>query len=187
MKKVSNWKSAIAFITLTFLSLLGVKTASATIVTADTTQPETQSSTPFLNSGETLLAQTCPYGGRKSPYARVTTQQGASLNIRSSPNGRIIGAVPNGWAVVPGRKDPTGRWTYLDYGTYYRYPSFISAPTLRSGWVSTAFLRQLGSFCEKPVSMMRSNLKALSGTKQVLVNEDLVQMGDRIASRIPEK
>ena len=187
MKKVSNWKSAIAFITLTFLSLLGVKTASATIVTADTTQPETQSSTPFLNSGETLLAQTCPYGGRKSPYARVTTQQGASLNIRSSPNGRIIGAVPNGWAVVPGRKDQTGRWTYLDYGTYYRYPSFISAPTLRSGWVSTAFLRQLGSFCEKPVSMMRSNLKALSGTKQVLVHEDWVQMGDRIASRIPKK
>jgi hypothetical protein len=35
--------------------------------------------------------------------------------------------------------------------------------------------------------MMRSNLKALSGTKQVLVNEDWVQMGDRIASSIPKK
>ncbi len=184
MKKVSNWKSAIAFITLTFLSLIGVKTASATTVTADTTQPETQSSTPFLNPGETLLAQSCPRGATKSPYARVTTQQGASLNIRSSPNGRIIGAVPNGWAVVPGRKDPTGRWTYLNYGTNDRYNS---APRLRSGWVSTAFLRQLGSFCEKPVSMMRSNLKALSGTKQVLVHEDWVQMGDRIASGISRK
>lgn len=184
MKKISNWKNAIAFITLTFLSLIGVKATSATTVTAQATQPDVLST--INTSDQTILAQSCPYGGTKSPYARVTTRQGSSVNIRSSPNGRIIGAVPSGWAVVTGRKDQTGRWTYIDYGTYYRYPSYLSAPTLRSGWVSTAFLRQLGEFCEKPVAMMRSNLKALSG-KQVLVQEDWVQLGDRIASATSKK
>lgn len=184
MTLLIHWKKVVAFITLTLLSLIGVKTTLATTTTPEATQPEALSAT--FNPNETLLGQSCPYGDSRSPYARVTTRQRDPLNIRSTPNGRVIGSVPSGWAVVVGRKDQTGRWTYLDYGTYYRYPSYVSAPTLRSGWVSTAFLKPLGQLCEKPGREVSMNLSALLGN-ETLVHEDSLQIGDRISRALPQQ
>jgi hypothetical protein len=87
------------------------------------------------------------------------------------------------------RKDATGRWTNIishfidDVGPV----GFANAPRFRNGWVSTSFLRALGRFCDKPMELMRSDLNTLSGTKKILVNEDWVQMGDRISRAIPKQ
>lgn len=172
MKPIRNWKKALALLTVSILSVMGVKSTSATTAT-----PETQ------------LAQSCSPNLRHSTpasYARVTLQRG-TLNIRSSPNGRVIGSVPNGWQVLTLRKDTTGRWTRITSHLGDVGPNgFVSAPNFREGWVSTSLLRNLGRFCGKPLELQRSALSALSGNKKILVNEDWVQRGDRIASAIPK-
>ncbi len=191
MNKMSNWKRALTSITLTLLSLIGVKTVSATTTTPKATQPEELGITSSFNNSETLLAQTCSNQTRHKsprPYSRVTTQ-GGTVNVRSGPNGRVIGSIPNGWQVITVRKDATGRWTNIishfidDVGPV----GFANAPRFRNGWVSTSFLRALGRFCDKPMELMRSDLNTLSGTKKILVNEDWMQMGDRISRAIPKQ
>lgn len=190
MKKISTsyWKKAFTLITAMFLSVIGVKTAFATTKISKATQVEKPSLTPPLSNGEMELAQACPNESQHEsprPYARVTTQRDP-LNIRSSPNGRIIGSVPNRWDVVTLNRDATGKWTRItshfgDVGPI----GFASAPRFREGWVSTANLKDLGRFCDKPSSLMRGELKTLSETKKILIHEDWVQMGDRISRSVP--
>lgn len=174
--KISQWQKAIAFITLLFLSVFGIKPAA-------TTATPTQ-----LENSPALLAQSCPYGDKKLSYTRVTTRDGDDLLVRSSPNGRIVGAIPSGWAVVPVKKDTTGRWVRItsQYGDINADPGFASAPYFRTGWVAAAYLKPIGQLCEKPVSFMRTQMQGLFGSKKVLVNEDWVQIGDRISRSLPK-
>ena len=85
MKNTSIWRSVLSFITLIVLSVLGIKTEVATA----TNKIEQQT----VNK-ETILGQSCPYGGNRLRYGRVATQDGDDLYIRSRPNGKVIGAVP---------------------------------------------------------------------------------------------
>lgn len=96
--KSSIGRSILSFITLIVLSVLGIKTEIATA----TSQIEQQTVT-----NETIIGQSCPYGGNRLRYGRVATQDGDDLYIRSRPNGKVIGAVPFGWAVVTVKRDST--------------------------------------------------------------------------------
>ncbi|MEG3841497.1 hypothetical protein [Microcoleus sp. herbarium14] len=177
MNILKSWKQITLFVTLTLLSLLGIKTASAT--PSETT---------------TLQAQTCPYGGKPRPFAQVVTEKDP-LTIRSSPNGRVIGLVPRGWQVVTGDRDATGKWVKI--GSEYSYSSqnlniasssrggdgFANAPEFRVGWVNRDYLKPLGNFCEKPLKIQRNNLRGLSEDRQVVIHEDWLQIAERIAQR----
>jgi len=174
------WKQIVLFVSLTLLSLLGVKTTSAT------------------PSQTTLQAQNCPYGGQPRPFAQVVTETDP-LTIRSSPNGPVIGLVPKGWQVVTGDRDATGQWVKigseyssspqnLDGGGSRRGGmAFASAPDFRVGWVNRVYLKPLGNFCEKPLKIQRGELKGLSQERQVLIHEDWLQIADRIASKDSQK
>lgn len=185
---MSNWKKALAFITLILLSVMGVKTTSAYTKTAKATQQEEIRPVKSRKNNETLLSQRCPESYQKlETYGRVITRAGNTLNIRSKPNGKIIGEVPSGWAVVMGGMDATRRWVRI---TSHLGESgeliYASAPKFRrGGWVAREFMRPLGRLCEKPMSMMRLDMNALSGEKKILVNEDWTQLGDRISKAIP--
>jgi hypothetical protein len=170
------WKQIALFVSLTLLSLLGIKTTSAT------------------PSQTTLQAQNCPYGGKPRPFAQVVTETDP-LTIRSSPDGPVIGLVPKGWQVVTGDRDATGKWVKigseyssspqnLDGGGSRRGGgAFASAPEFRVGWVNRAYLKPLGNFCEKPLKIQRNNLRGLSGDRQVVIHEDWLQIAERIAQK----
>jgi hypothetical protein len=115
------------------------------------------------------LAQACPYSDQVlQPYAEVTTVDGDALNIRSSPNGRVIGAVPDGWEVVTLGQDASGNWVRITshFGETEEI-GFISAPYFRDGWVSAAFLRNLGRFCDKPYNLRMYDQAAIFGDRTV--------------------
>lgn len=182
---MKNFKKILTFITWVCLALLGIKPAIATTTTPKTSQAEELNQTSSLNNNnQTLLAQRCT---NPKPYAKVITKSG-SLNVRSAPNGKIIGSIPRGWAVVVGNKDLTGKWMRVtshlgdpDYSSNRLL--FASAESFRGGWVAVEFLKPLGKFCEKPISLLQIEKKALLEEKEILVNEDWVAIGDRIASQ----
>ncbi|MCY7383808.1 MAG: hypothetical protein LH628_14720 [Microcoleus sp. CAN_BIN18] len=179
MNILKSWKKIALFVSLTLLSLLGIKTASAT------------------PSQTTLKAQTCSYGGKPRPFAQVVTERDP-LTIRSSPNGPVIGLVPKGWQVVTGDRDATGKWVKI--GSHFSSSSqnlsggfsrggnaFANAPEFRVGWVNRAYLKPLGNACEKPLKIQRNNLRGLSGDRQVVIHEDWLQIAERIAQRDDQK
>lgn len=116
------------------------------------------------------------------PYAKVMAQQG--LDVYSRPNGGVIGLIPNGWTIIPIKRDSTGRWTRItghfgdNVGTHSR---FSSAPLFRPGWVVSSSLENLGFHCEKPVSSLSINLHANQVERPLKVQENWLSMGDRIA------
>lgn len=189
MPKLNSWKQALALITFMFLSFLGVKVSANTTLNQEAAQEQKNLSNSLLDNQKTLLAQGCPSDSDHNsprPYAQVFTKSG-TLSIRSAPNGRIIGAIPSGWQVVTVKKDTTGRWTYITGSGNERY-GFANAPDFRrDGWVSTAYLRRLGRFCNKPNSLRSNELNTLSAEKKILVNEDWVLRGDRIAEFISKR
>ncbi len=175
MNILKSWKQIALFVSLTLLSLLGIKTASAT------------------PSETTLKAQTCSYG-KPRPFAQVVTQRDP-LTIRSSPNGPVIGLVPKGWQVVTGDRDATGKWVKI--GSEYSSSSqnlrgggggfgFANAPEFTMGWVNRDYLKPLGNACEKPLKIQRNNLRGLSGDRQIVIHEDWLQIAERIAQRDAE-
>lgn len=169
---MNHWKTGLAVVISIVLSALGIKPFPAAADPVSSKAPIAQ----------TQPAQTCEYGGQPKLYARVITKRDP-LRVRSSPNGRIIGSIPRGWAVVVERKDSTGRWVRVTshFGDLDGFV-FPSAPDFSAGWVSASFLQNLGSHCEKPMatsSLLRSDL--LSG-REALIQEDWVELGDLIAS-----
>ena len=174
MDIVKSWRQIALFVSLTLLSLLGIKTASAT------------------PSKTTLKAQTCSYG-KPRPFAQVVTEKDP-LAIRSSPNGPVIGLVPKGWQVVTGDRDATGKWVKIS-SEYYSSQglstdrrigeriAFANAPEFTVGWVNRSYLKPLGNACEKPLKIQRNNLRGLSGDRQVVIHEDWLQIAERIAQK----
>ena len=152
---------AIAAIAITVLSLLGLKTATATTPRSE------------LSRGDALLSQqSCP---DPEHYARVITETDP-LSVRSTPNGDTIGSIPKGWAVVVNGKDSTGNWSHVT--SHFSNVGFVSAPNFRAGWVSTRFLRPLGRYCYKPTALLKIP-SLLFGGSSVTVHEDWTQRGDR--------
>lgn len=123
----------------------------------------------------------CQYGGFPQYYSRVTTN-GDSLRIRATPAGRVIGAAPNGWSVVVLEWSRNGVWARItshfgDVGPY----GFASAEYFRDGWVSAAYLKDLGRFCDKPPVVGQRVEPELFGEAAIEVQGDWLALGDALA------
>lgn len=177
---ISNWKAGVAFVISVVMSALGIKPAFA--IAAVPLEPATSDS-PGLS--ETQIAQTCEFGDKPKPFARVVTQRDP-LRVRSSPNGRIIGSIPKGWAVVVVRKDLTGRWVRVaSHFGEVNAPIFGSAPNFRSGWVAANFLQDIGTHCEKPMATSSLIQADLLGDREAVIQEDWIELGDSFA--VPQR
>lgn len=163
LKKVGKW--AIAAILLAILSLLGNKTATAL-------------SGSSSHRDRYLSQQNC---SDPQDYGRVITTSDP-LSVRSTPNGDVIGSIPQGWAVVTNGKDSTGDWTHVTSHFGIGDFGFASAPSFRKGWVSTRFLRPLGRYCYKPTALLKLP-GLLFGGSPVTVQENWTQRGDRFSER----
>jgi hypothetical protein len=151
-------------------------------------------STALLSFGQTAQAETsapqlaqvvrgCEYGDFPKYYSRITTNNQDPLRVRSSPSGKVIGAVPHGWAVVVLEWSRNGVWAKVtshfgDPGNY----GFGTAPDFKEGWVAAAYLEDLGRFCQKPESVAQLVQPQLFGATPVEVQSDWLAMGDVLAA-----
>ncbi|MEB3225268.1 MAG: SH3 domain-containing protein [Synechococcus sp.] len=152
--------------------------------TAVPVQPEAPEAIQASDAPPALVAQTCPYSWQPQPqrYAKVITQS-TNLRIRSTPGGRVIGSIPKGWNVVVLGKSANGAWTRIT--SHFGAPSyytFYSAPDFREGWVSSQYLQDLGSFCDKPMAAITTSLSAAAHGSEYAVQEDWLAIADRIGS-----
>ncbi|MGB0562922.1 MAG: SH3 domain-containing protein [Spirulinaceae cyanobacterium] len=137
-------------------------------------------STAPAQASPNSVAQRCEYGRPKS-YVQVVTHEGDDLRIRATPGGAIIGAVPNGWAVVALETSADGRWLRITSHHGDIYPGEIwSAPHLRSGWISRAYTKDLGSFCSKPVGFAQLMHPEMLGESVITVQPDWLALGDML-------
>jgi Bacterial SH3 domain len=125
----------------------------------------------------------CQYDGFPKYYSRIRTNNNDPLRVRAAANGKVIGAVPNGWAVVVLEWSRNGVWAKVtshhgDPGQY----GFGNAPDFREGWVAAAYLEDLGRFCEKPESVAQLVQPNLFGAAPVEVQSDWLAMGDALAA-----
>jgi hypothetical protein len=168
MERVRAWEKKLSLLLLAFLQLIIISRR----VFANS----------VLEGGNNVLLSGTAKQDCENPqrYFRGISQ--ASIDVYSNPNGRAIGLIPSGWAVIVVGRDSSGRWARItshfgdDVGTHSR---FISAPLFRPGWVISSSLEDLGLHCEKPISSISINLQAKSNFLQV--QEDWLQLGDRIA------
>ncbi|MBD1909054.1 MULTISPECIES: pre-peptidase C-terminal domain-containing protein [unclassified Leptolyngbya] len=130
----------------------------------------------------------CPEYSYEGFYARVTTRDGDNVRVRATPNGRVIGSIPSGWEVIVQERDSTGNWTRVT--SHYGEGDinvFVSAPNFENGWVSTAFLTDLGYSCDKPSAPWSLLQPQLFGQRDAVVGEDWIARGDRIAQVVRTK
>lgn len=166
------------------LVVLGGLSQSQNAFAAEVQEPETGRSPHSLAQ----TPRSCPEFSRPGNFAQIRTRDGDPLRVRSSPNGRVIGAIPSGWQVIVYATDATGNWTRIGshFGPEFDRSSpnfgFGSAPFFRAGWVSTPFLVNLGFSCDKPANLQGLVQPDLWGPREVTVNEDWVARGDRLAS-----
>lgn len=129
----------------------------------------------------------CEYGDFPKYYSRIRTNNNDPLRVRATANGKVIGAIPNGWAVVVLEWSRNGVWAKVtshhgDVGEY----AFGNAPDFREGWVAAAYLEDLGRFCEKPASVAQLLQPNLFGAQPVEVQSDWLAMGDALAATTRE-
>jgi hypothetical protein len=124
----------------------------------------------------------CEYGGFPKYYSRIRTNNNDPLRVRAAANGKVIGAIPNGWAVVVLEWSRNGVWAKVTNHWGTDEPQFGSAPDFREGWVAAAYLEDLGRFCEKPASVAQLLQPNLFGATPVEVQSDWLAMGDALAA-----
>jgi hypothetical protein len=133
------------------------------------------------------VVRACEYGDFPKYYSRITTKNNDPLRVRSKPGGTVIGAIPNGWAVVILEWSRNGVWAKVtshhgDVGSY----AFGSAPDFREGWIAAGYLEDLGRFCQKPESVAQLVQPQLFGAQPVEVQSDWLAMGDALAATTRE-
>ncbi|NJL87209.1 MAG: SH3 domain-containing protein [Leptolyngbyaceae cyanobacterium SM1_1_3] len=136
------------------------------------------------DEGTQPLAQVvrgCEFDGFPKYYSRVTTNEGDPLIVRQTPAGRPIGSVPDGWAVVVLEWTRNGVWARVtSHFGVAEEDIFDSAPYFREGWVSAAYLKDLGRFCSKPEGVVQL-LQPEFAEHPVEVQGDWLAWGDALA------
>jgi Bacterial SH3 domain len=129
------------------------------------------------------VVQGCQYGDFPKYYSRIRTNNSDPLRVRASANGKVIGSIPHGWAVVVLEWSRNGVWAKVTshHGGGRFGPVFSSAPDFQEGWVAAAYLEDLGRFCEKPESVAQLAAPNLFGAQPVEVQSDWLAMGDALA------
>lgn len=125
----------------------------------------------------------CEYGDFPQYYSRIQTNQGDPLRVRATPAGRVIGSIPDGWAVVVLEWTRNGVWARVTshFGNVGPY-GFASAEYFREGWVSAAYLKDLGRFCDKPAAVAQLVQPEVFGAQPVEVQGDWLALGDALAA-----
>ncbi|MEO0458925.1 MAG: SH3 domain-containing protein [Cyanobacteria bacterium P01_A01_bin.114] len=131
------------------------------------------------------VVQGCEFGGFPKYYSRVTTNEGDPLLVRATPDGRPIGSIPDGWAVVVLEWTRNGVWARVtshfgDIGEF----GFANAADFREGWVSAGYLKDLGRFCEKPANVAQLLQPDIFGDQPIEVQGDWLALGDSLAEAI---
>jgi hypothetical protein len=155
-----------------FLLTVGSLASTAAAVQAENSSLEnSNASTIGSIIGSTEVAQVvlpCEYGNYPSYYSRVDTDSDP-LALRRSPNGTIVNTVPDGWTVSVLEWSQDGAWAR------------VLTPNYQNGWVSAAYLKDLGRFCEKPVNVSQMLAPEILGENPIEVQGDVLAMGDRLA------
>ena len=179
-----SWKRA--------LSLLAIGAVSAQASTAGAANGQVSADTSVEGEGSIQLAQAnlrCEEGTHANFYAQIATNSGPLL-VRSVPAGTVVGAIPKGWTVIVLEQSDNGQWSrvasrYAKYDSYRAGSSvfFGNAPDFSEGWVSTAYLKHLGRFCEKPMNVSQLLQTEIFGQRPVEVQSDWLAMGDMLAEQ----
>jgi len=136
------------------------------------------------------VVEACEYGGYPKFYARITTNDRDDLNIRANPrsSGAVIGSVPHGWAVRVLSWSRDGAWARI-VDHYGGVGHLGGAPHLKEGWVSAAYLKDLGRSCNKPLlndgAVGQLAQPELLGTQPIKVQHDAVAIADNLATLLP--
>ncbi|MFK8186082.1 MAG: SH3 domain-containing protein [Phormidesmis sp.] len=119
----------------------------------------------------------CPFGSRYPDYyVRITTNDGDPLRVRSSPNGTVIGAAENGWNVRLLEWSRDGAWVRIL--SPWDSPNLSATPYGREGWVSAAYVKEVGRFCEKPRGVGQLVQPEVLGAAPVQVQGDWLAAAD---------
>lgn len=115
----------------------------------------------------------CPFSTRYPDYyVRIKTNDGDPLRVRSSPNGTVIGAAENGWSVRLLEWSRDGAWVRIL--SPWDSPNLSSTPYGSEGWVSAAYVEEVGRFCEKPRSFGQLMQPEVFGAEPVQVQGDWI-------------
>ena len=179
-----SWKRAI--------SLLAVGAMSTQASTAGAANSQIAADALTESESGVQLAQAnlrCEEGTHANFYAQIETSSGPLL-VRSVPAGAVVGAIPKGWTVIVLEQSDNGQWSriasrYAKYDSYRagRSIPFGNAPDFSEGWVSTAYLKHLGRFCEKPMNVSQLLQPEIFGQRPVEVQSDWLAMGDMLAEQ----
>jgi hypothetical protein len=149
--------------------------AAAPVILSQTTAPQSIAQ----------VVKACPYDGFPKFYSRVRTNQGDPLRVRSTPNGKPIGSIPDKWAVVVLEWSRNGVWARVTSHWNDDSPRFGSASDFRGGWVAAAYLEDIGRFCEKPEAVAQVDAPQVFGAVPVMAQQDWLAMGDALSATIP--
>lgn len=177
---------------LPFLLLsVGALASTATQAEAREQQTTTTAETSAQEAA-LLLAQTvqrCDDGRYPKFYARVETSSDP-LVVRQAPNRSIVGSIPKGWEVIVYEWSDDGAWARVasHFSQYSGYRpnsriSFASAPDFSSGWVSAAYLKDIGRFCDKPAFLTSLVEPEVFGAQPVEVQADWLVAADSLAEQ----
>lgn len=166
------------------LLVLVLGSLSASCSQAQASRPE--SATEVSYSDQSPIAQDssahyaqvvspCPYSDSyPNFYVQVVTNDGDPLRVRSRPNGRVVGAAQDGWNVRLLEWSRDGAWA--------RITSPWSSPGIGNGsgegWVSAAYVKEVGRFCSKPRGVAELVQPEVFGAEPVQVQSDWLAMGD---------
>lgn len=179
-----------------FLLATGALVSSATQAEARGQQAVEAGAAEFSPGTAPLLApllaqavQRCDDERYPSFYARIATNRDP-LTVRLAPNGTVIGSIPKNWEVIVYEWSDDGAWARVShhfsrYGGYQpnSRPRFASAPDFSSGWVSAAYLKDIGRFCDKPANLASLVQPEVLGSKPMEVQGDWLAAADSLADQ----
>ncbi len=168
-----SWK--LPFFLLTVGTFASATSAVQAAVQIEDSSPDTSTAVtvePVEQVAQVVLP--CEYGNYPSYYSQVETA-GDPLVLRQNPNGTIVNTVADGWIVSVLEWSRDGAWAR------------VQTPDYHNGWVSAAYLKDLGRFCEKPVGVSQLIAPEFLGENSIEVQADVLAMGDRLSDRLAER